>query len=399
MLPCCRKNKRRILHVIHVVVLLVGFLSCPSADAFSASFVARLIPRTTDYVFSRKHALQAVPDNIPRDIPMNHGILLSSFTQGLKENPRAIDFLMKGLVSSLLSERSRSLEFKVAQSALQSPCCGPNLKALAEMELADEERTSLEKGRHNWQTSLLSLIRSNPDSEPIHLRLLYIPTALYAYRPSSTTPPGKQRRRAKADGSSRRRDIVSLLRDRLGSAVNIHSVTLDLNDASLHHYECTARDTHTVTKDGPKNGRDAMRGWAPHLIYVEGGNTFWLQHCIEKGDWEHDWRNLVMSARGSVYCGTSAGAIVAGQSVQTACWKQWDDPSIVPGRETYDDWKAVKGLGLVKNVSFFPHMDVQWESIVEEKASLLQGSTICCIQEADACLVHPRGWSIVSSTS
>lgn len=74
--------------------------------------------------------------------------------------------------------------------------------------------------------------------------------------------------------------------------------------------------------DVKKTGEEALTTWEPHIVYVEGGNTFWLQHCIEKGN----WGSLLKSActgpdACAVYIGKSAGAIVAGALVETATWK------------------------------------------------------------------------------
>merc|ERR1712071_531115 len=94
----------------------------------------------------------------------------------------------------------------------------------------------------------------------------------------------------------------------------------------------------------PTNGKEAINEWAPHLIYVEGGNTFWLQHCIEKGNWGPLLLDACTGEDAAVYCGKSAGAIIAGKMMETATWKGWDDPSVIEGRERYEDWKDVPGL-------------------------------------------------------
>lgn len=49
----------------------------------------------------------------------------------------------------------------------------------------------------------------------------------------------------------------------------------------------------------------------------------------------------------------------------------WDDPTAVPGKEHYEDWKGDSGMNLVGGASIFPHMNQDWESIVEEKRSNL----------------------------
>ena len=77
----------------------------------------------------------------------------------------------------------------------------------------------------------------------------------------------------------------------------------------------------TILITGFQNGKEAFQTWQPNLIYVQGGNTFWLYHCIEKGEWGDDIVKACTSRNPAVYCGTSAGAIVMGQLMDTACWK------------------------------------------------------------------------------
>jgi len=51
---------------------------------------------------------------------------------------------------------------------------------------------------------------------PLELRLVYIPTAMYALRCDSTNTPGKQRQRARADGKKRRNELVSMVEKLMG---------------------------------------------------------------------------------------------------------------------------------------------------------------------------------------
>ena len=89
--------------------------------------------------------------------------------------------------------------------------------------------------------------------------------------------------------------------------------------------------------------------------------------------------------RFAVYCGTSAGAILAGSSMETASWKGWDDPSVVPDRPTYEDWIGVSGLALAgDDISIFPHMDDQWESLVKDKQSQLLDASVHCLRDEEA---------------
>lgn len=146
---------------------------------------------------------------------------------------------------------------------------------------------------------------------------------------------------------------------------------------------------------------EALQEWSPHLIYVEGGNTFWLHYCMSKGGWD----SLLMQAcQHAVYVGKSAGAILAGYSVETACWKGWDDPSIVPGMSEYAKWRGVRGLGLMGNTCVFPHMASEWEERVATLGTELlqneQAAVVCCLTDEQACCVDgvAKRIQVVSAT-
>jgi peptidase E len=265
---------------------------------------------------------------------MNHGLLFSSFSSGILPNPEALELLRQGLKGGLLLASSH-----------------------------DDER------QHQQ-----------------YVRVVYIPTAMYAWRANSTQSPGQQRQRARVDAKQRRNDIVALLHQlfydnsndkRDCSSINnvgVQIVTVDLDDGSVKHPECSSSGVDAVKHNFPKTGKEALSSWKPHLVYMQGGNTFWLHHCIIKGGWERDLKYLLVKNPHTFYMGASAGAIVAGSSMQTACWKEWDDPRIVPGMESYEDWAQVPGLGLVGDKAFFPHMESEWETTVKEKSRLLQKS-------------------------
>jgi len=170
-----------------------------------------------------------------------------------------------------------------------------------------------------------------------------------------------------------------------------------------------------------QTGKAAIRDWKPHLVYVQGGNTFWLYHCMEKGDWTQDLIDACFTKSddgaspssssssstsfSSVYCGVSAGAILVGESMQTACWKEWDNPSVVPGRETYEDWTDIRGLDGAGRTSIFPHMTEEWQDLAERKTSELlllftdepslvssssSSSSVRCLRDDQACVVDGR---------
>lgn len=402
---------------------------------------------------------------------LDKGLLLSSFTDGLKSNRDVQDWLCNALVERFWRDVQGQYETKLQQSNRVSPCNGPDPTLWKQLEEIDEtvqelyppkkkkeSETAVGKDASSWRQSLAKLQKQQfSDNRPIELRMLYIPTALYALRNDSTNTPGKQRQRARADGKNRRNEIVQLLQDNF-DGLTISAVTLDFDDGSVKQPECSSssnasRDSaavaaatfpkvreilllvmltcgHALEKQYQcalsnrlsravnfsfyQTGKEAIGDWKPHLIYVQGGNTFWLHHCMEKGGWNKDLitacccsNNAAAEAQAStaVYCGVSAGAILVGKSMQTACWKGWDDPSVVPGRATYDDWKVVSALGLAGSVSFFPHMEEQWQAMVDNQ---IQGSSeatipnaeedapiICCLCDQDACFVEGHSKSIL----
>lgn len=333
--------------------------------------------------------------------------------------------MRSSLLLCMLQQRSKELETKIEQSVLTSPCNGPDPDALKAMEDTDQLIRNLRAGNatsNTTTTTTTSTSTSTPTMKEVVLdavvRFVYIPTALYALRGDSTSTPGKQRQRARADGKERRNQIVqtlySIFQDKnhphdsdsdIMTAVNVavHAVTLDLDDGSIKHQEGSENNG-----DFPKTGKDALQTWNPHLIYVEGGNTFWLYHCMEKGGWRPDLLNLIcnqetsstIAAATAVYCGKSAGAILAGERIDTATWKGWDDPTVVPGREKYEAWGDVSGLNILGGISIFPHMTEQWDSLVAEKSVGYTGN-VCCISDYEICLVdgEQQTLSIVRSVS
>ena len=251
-----------------------------------------------------------------------------------------------------------------------------------------------------WTNEALQNIISSTNDHDMNVRVLYIPTAMYALNPQSSNTAGKQRQRARADGKKRRTQLLNLLDELLSlnnsnsSQFNLLATTLDLDDGSLKQ-PVGSEDALLF----PQNDKAALSTWQPHLIYVEGGNTFWLQHCIDKGDYSSLMKDACVGESGAVYCGKSAGAIVAGSSVATATWKGWDNPSVVPGKETYDDWLDCQGFQFVDRTSIFPHMGDDWKDMVAEKikAQNLDSSVYCLREEDVCCVVGEKKLSFITS--
>lgn len=90
------------------------------------------------------------------------------------------------------------------------------------------------------------------------------------------------------------------------------------------------------------------------FIWAELGNTYNLQYHLRNSGGAEIIKELVQN--GTVYVGCSAGAIVAGRSIQTALWKDWDDKTV--GGSLNVDWhnsENSRGLDLAGGRSIFPH--------------------------------------------
>jgi peptidase E len=179
---------------------------------------------------------------------------------------------------------------------------------------------------------VLGLSNSNQEKKSF----VYIPTATYAFDKNSPKPRGEQRRRARYDA----RQKMALLSESFNCPNNIEYKMLELDDPKLNQMQL-------------KSAIDSAG-----VIYVDGGNTFFLQkHIIKSKFWDAVKPHL--ESNQCVYIGSSAGAIVAGKSIETAHWKGWDDPSVATDGDDLFQWTEanLEGGKLVPNESFFMHYD------------------------------------------
>lgn len=162
--------------------------------------------------------------------------------------------------------------------------------------------------------------------------MIYIPTAQYGFDPSGKKSKGEQRRRARYDAKQK----LQLISD-FFSASESHIMELDSPSIT------SERDISSVLDKS-------------QIVYVDGGNTFYLQyHMLRSGFWPA-LRQHFTTMENCIYIGASAGAIVAGNSIETAYWKGWDDPNVV-GNDFEWTQERKRGAGLVMDESFFMHYD------------------------------------------
>jgi len=91
------------------------------------------------------------------------------------------------------------------------------------------------------------------------------------------------------------------------------------------------------------------------IIFVEGGNTFYLLNQIRKTGFEKVIRKLLKMGR--VYVGSSAGSIVAGRTIETAEWY---------GDENFVKLRNLKGMNLVP-FNIFVHYTPEYAEIIKKK--------------------------------
>ncbi len=91
------------------------------------------------------------------------------------------------------------------------------------------------------------------------------------------------------------------------------------------------------------------------VIYVRGGNTYYLLHLMRESGFDQMIGELLDS--GKIYIGNSAGSIVAGPDITVAGWEPWPDSNIL----NLDD---LTGLDLI-NFSVMPHYHIGDEDIVK----------------------------------
>jgi len=94
------------------------------------------------------------------------------------------------------------------------------------------------------------------------------------------------------------------------------------------------------------------------IIFVEGGNTFYLLKAMRTCNFEKVIRKLLK--QGKVYIGVSAGSIVAGRTIKTAGWKDADKNTV--------GLKNLKGLNLVP-FDIFVHYQPEYAEIIKQKIS------------------------------
>jgi len=144
-----------------------------------------------------------------------------------------------------------------------------------------------------------------------------------------------------------------------------------------------------VDIEGKKEGDLLRRLEVKDLIYVEGGNTFYLMKAMRACNFERIITKLLK--KGIVYVGVSAGSIVAGKTIKTAGWPNGDENAV--------GLKDMKGLNLVPFDIYVHYQEgdaeiikkqIPWEwqrkklrILTDDQAILVQGKETIFIGEGE----------------
>jgi len=96
------------------------------------------------------------------------------------------------------------------------------------------------------------------------------------------------------------------------------------------------------------------------IIYVQGGNTYYLLKQMRKSGFDKIIKKLL--TKGIIYIGVSAGSIVAGETIQTAGWL---------GDKNTVNLINLKGLKLVKS-NLFVHYKPEDAEIIKQKSKKIK---------------------------
>lgn len=97
------------------------------------------------------------------------------------------------------------------------------------------------------------------------------------------------------------------------------------------------------------------------VIWVEGGNTFYLLYWIRKSQFDQLLPQLL--SQDQVYVGVGAGSIIVSPSIESAGWKGGDDPTLVK-------LDNLDGLKLI-DFTIFPHYEDHYSQLLEEESQKL----------------------------
>ena len=112
------------------------------------------------------------------------------------------------------------------------------------------------------------------------------------------------------------------------------------------------------------------------VIFVEGGNTFYLLKYVRKSGFDKALKPFL--GKGGIYLGVSAGSYIACPDISLASWKHAEDVNTV-------GLKDLRGLSLV-DFYISPHYEPEHEAIINENKNKVS-RPIFALTDSQAILV------------
>ena len=94
-----------------------------------------------------------------------------------------------------------------------------------------------------------------------------------------------------------------------------------------------------------------------NLIFVQGGNTFYLLNAVRESGFDKVVKDLI--SQGKIFVGVSAGSMICGPTVETANWKSRDRNAV--------GLKDLTALNLVP-FNLFVHYIPKWRSTIRHES-------------------------------
>lgn len=120
------------------------------------------------------------------------------------------------------------------------------------------------------------------------------------------------------------------------------------------------------------------------VIFVNGGNTFYLLHWVRESSFDKYIGDLL--DQGKVYVGVSAGSTIMGPNIESSGWGQEPDENVV-------HLKDLSGLNFVP-FAVYPHYTEADRHLLEEKSKTVN-YPIIAINDTQAVKVVGNNYKIV----
>ena len=142
------------------------------------------------------------------------------------------------------------------------------------------------------------------------------------------------------------------------------------------------KDPIKINGDKSSNSNRASKKF--DLVFAMGGETFHILERVQKLGFKKEI--LKMLKGGAIYCGASAGSILAGKKIDIAAWGSEADENDIGLEDT-------RGLGLT-DIAVYPHFRKSLQKEVDEFRKKVKYPVVE-ITDKQAVFVYDNGYKII----